>query len=118
MGMYCCCDQKILEKFYCKCEWDGWVSIVDFPDERKNKERKISNPIENGKYLVRIQKDGDRYELEMNFHKIPKIFYGSYMGPKKEVFLHWSEEEDFTHEHWESFQPYAWKTKETCVAMN
>ncbi len=117
MGMYCCCDWKMTPSYLidmvnkthttfevdpdgCKCDWNGWTSIYDWPDERKNKEKPFCNPTKNGKYLVRIQNQcGDRCETESKYCSIPRKIPCNYTGKILEVY--WSGEGDE--------QPYAWK---------
>jgi hypothetical protein len=104
MGMYCCCDEKISgSEFECKCNWEGWISIFDWPEERKNKSLPIRLPDKDGKYLVRCTQDGDRYEAEINFTVTPRIVKGSYFDANKETQVHWEEKS------WDDESPYAWK---------
>lgn len=49
MGMYCCCGVKISGKDYegkpkCCCDWDGWISTCDYPEERKNETWMFGEP--------------------------------------------------------------------------
>lgn len=117
MGMYCCCDWKMTGSTYidmvnkeiteyepdpdgCTCDWEGWNSIYDWPDERKNKDRSFRLPEKEGKYLVRIQTQcGDRYETESQFNLKTRIERCGYTG--KEIEVHWSGDDEE--------QPYAWK---------
>jgi len=108
MGMYCCCDVKLSDpehegKSKCSCDWTDWVSTCDWPAERRNREIPISLPLQDGKYLVRIQSaDGDRYEEEKQFNVIPTIQTGGYYYPVNHE-IHWEGET------WEEGTPYAWK---------
>lgn len=103
MGMYCCCKCKIKlgEEWEnrCTCNWDGWISIYDFPPTRKNKNLPFALPVEDGKYLTRYQNNsGDHYEVYQYFQKIPRKSKCVFTG--LEVFLHWSGRSNE--------QPYAW----------
>lgn len=117
MGMYCCCEWKMTPSYHidmvnkthtiyevdpdgCKCDWTGWISRYDWPEERKNKNVPFSEPIKEGKYLVRVQTMcGDRYEDEQYFSKTPRMVRCGYTG--KEFIVHWSGNDEN--------QPYAWK---------
>ncbi len=84
----------------CKCDWTGWISIYDWPEDRKNKQIPFSEPIKNGKYLVRIQDhSADRYESESIYTIEPRTIRCGYTG--KEIIVHW--------EGYDEDQPYAWK---------
>lgn len=102
MGMYCCCDQRICkeDEWKCHCDWEGWTSNVNFPKERKNKHVPISEPPEDGVYLVRrCNGSADRSEEEANFFSKQKTVPCGYTGKPHEI--NWSGDEDH--------QPYAWK---------
>lgn len=104
MGMYCCCGNKISrDDFVCDCDWQGWISIYDWPDERKNKEKPFYLPPKDGKYLVRCANgSGDRYEIESNYFSASKTISSSYdLNP---VQVHWEGNDEE--------QPYAWKELE------
>lgn len=110
MEMYCCCGQKIRDNFVCLCDWDGWISSYDYPEERKNKDTPIYKyPLESGKYLVRYQTSyADRYEDEDIFSVKPIRIEKDY--DNKLFPIHW-QKEDF--ETYYSIgvlnSPYAWK---------
>lgn len=101
MGMYCCCGQKITIDFEnCRCDWTNWISIYDWPKERKNKEKSFSLPDKNGKYYVRYQNNsGDRDECIQDFSLITRTEKCGYTG--KEFDVHWSGNDES--------QPYAWR---------
>ncbi len=117
MGMYCCCDWKMTGSTHidmvnkiitnyepdpdgCKCDWKGWNSIYDWPQERKNKDKSFCLPDKDGKYLVRVQtSDGDRYEDIQTFSLKSRMVRCGYTG--KEFEAHWSGDDES--------QPYAWK---------
>ncbi len=100
MGMYCCCDQKIRDEWECKCDWEGWVSRYDWPEERNNKGISFSEPAKEGQYVVRVQNgSGDRYEDVQTFYLDPRPVICGYTGKKFEV--HWSGNDEE--------QPYAWR---------
>jgi len=117
MGMYCCCNWKITGSMYidvqnkksiyyecdpdgCTCDWNEWISICDFPKERKNKEKEFYLPFNDGKYYVRYQNfNGDRCEEIQNFSLKTRTETCGYTGEK--IQLHWSGD----HES----QPYAWR---------
>jgi len=117
MGMYCACKWKMTGSLHidipnktstyyepdpvgCTCDWNGWTSICDWPDERKNKDKPLGNPLRDGKYLVRIQnQSGDRYEDESYFTLKTRIIQCGYTGFGFEV--NWSGDDEE--------QPYAWK---------
>lgn len=102
--MYCCCGKKInCDQFECLCDWEGWVSTCDFPDERKNKDIPMGLPKKDGNYLTRCCHCGDRYEEEREFSLIPRIEKGGYFGSDQTFELHWEGET------WEEGTPYAWK---------
>lgn len=105
MGMYCCCDEKISsDNFVCQCDWEGWISTCDWPEDRKNRDIPFSLPEKDGIYLVRYQDNsGDRHECEKKFSVEPKIVKGGCYGPRVEFKLHWEGE------CWEEGKPYAWK---------
>jgi len=107
MGMYCCCERKIRrDDFECLCDWDGWISIHDWPMERKNKDIPLALPKHDGVYLCRIHSDsGDRYEQERHFSLTPIIITGGYTE-KYDFEMHWGED------HWQDESPYAWKKVE------
>jgi hypothetical protein len=117
MGMYCCCGWKMSGSMYidipndthtyyepdpdgCTCDWDGWISIHDWPPERKNKEQALGLPSKEGEYLIRCANGcGDRDEYIQTFSvKTRKVRCG-YTG--KELQVHWSGDDES--------QPYAWK---------
>lgn len=102
MGMYCCCNCKIMKDWEtrCTCDWEGWVNIDDWPPHRKNKSLPFCLPAEEGKYMTRYQNcAGDHYEIVQEYKKIPRKEECVFTG--KEEFLHWSgNSED---------QPYAWR---------
>ncbi len=115
--MYCCCGWKMtpsceidmvnktcsiyeVDPEGCECNWEGWNSLYDWPEERKNKDKTFCEPEKDGKYLVRIQNSsGDRYESESFYTKIKRKIYCGYTG--KEFEVNWSGYDDE--------QPYAWK---------
>lgn len=117
MGMYCCCDWKMTGSMYidipnrttnyyesdpdrCTCDWNNWVSVYDWPEERKNKHKEFSLPKKDGKYLVRCQSScGDRYEEIQSFSLKTRIETCGYTG--KEFEVHWSGDDER--------QPYAWR---------
>ena len=117
MGMYCCCDWKMTRSTHidmvnktiteyesdpdgCTCDWKDWISVYDWPQERKNKDKPFGLPKNDGKYLVRFQtNDGDRCECEMEFKIQSRKVCCGYTG--KEVEVHWSGNDEE--------QPYAWK---------
>lgn len=103
MGMYCCCDWKIsrsADPNGCKCDWENWSSIYDWPPERKNKDKPFSLPEKDGIYEVRIQnQSGDRFETESTFTIKSRLERCRYTG--KEVEVHWSGDPEY--------QPFAWK---------
>ncbi len=108
MGMYCCCGSKIRREGnqYCTCDWDGWISTCDYPDERKNKDTPIQKrPPKSGMYLIRESSDsGDRSEREMYFSETPiKIEEVGFFSPYFLYKFHWEDEE------WITGGPYAWK---------
>lgn len=111
MGMYCCCDVKISGDDYegkpkCRCDWNGWISTCDFPEDRKNKDTPIQEkPLKSGKYLVRNSTTyGDRYEAEMTFSVEPiRVEKVGYFWPQRDYPVHWSDEDT------EVGGPYAWK---------
>ena len=118
MGMYCCCDVKLsgsthidlvnkeitqYEGGQCRCCWDDWISLYDYPKERKNKHILFSEPDQDGQYLVRYSNCcGDRYETEQIYSKVPRIIQCGYTG--KDISVNWSGDDEE--------QPYAWKKKE------
>lgn len=115
--MYCACDWKMTGSTHidmvnetftryeadpdgCTCDWTGWISRYDWPEERKNKSVPFSEPNKNGKYLVRCQSGcGDRYEEEQYYSSIPRTIKCGYIG--KDLIVHWSGDDEG--------QPYAWK---------
>lgn len=121
MGRNCCCGWRMSGCVHidmtkgecihydadpngCTCDWNGWVSCFDYPNERKNKHIPFSLPEKNGKYLVRIQDcSGDRYEKESIFSLIPRTINSVYTG--EEIKVNW--------EGYDDEQPYAWKEIET-----
>lgn len=105
MGMYCCCGQKIRadNEWECLCDWDGWISVYDWPPERKNKKTSLTLPDEEGVYLTRHQDNsGDRYECVKKFNPVPRMEWGGYFE-KRQYPIHWEGE------CWEEGGPYAWK---------
>ena len=106
MGMYCCCNQRIKNdgEWECLCDWSGWISTMDFPSERKNKDIPIQEqPLKDGRYLARFSNDsGDRYEVESNFTLKPISTIDIGYLTKIQHDVHWDEE---------GFDgiPYAWK---------
>lgn len=106
MGMYCACNWKMTNSMLidipngktviyesdpngCKCDWEGWNSLYDWPEERKNKDKPFKEPSEEGKYIVRIQDcNGDRYESESEYKFIPRIEKCKYTG--RECPVKWS----------------------------
>lgn len=102
MGMYCCCGHKInRDNFSCECDWEGWISLDDWPSERKNKNIPISSPDKNGKYLVRFQDNsGDRYETIKLFSLTPNI---QQLGYDHIFSTHWEQNT------WDDYIIYAWK---------
>ena len=109
MGTYCCCGSKIRQDDWkCFCDWEGWTSFFDFPDERNNKDTPLGEPKESGEYLARyINSSGDRYETDAYFSLEPlrKDIHQIGWLPCEEVDVHW--------EPWDSetLGPYAWKKK-------
>jgi len=117
MGMYCACDWKMTGSTHidmvnktitnyehdpdgCKCDWNRWISIYDWPDERKNKEKPFELPLVDGKYYVRCQSYcGDRYEEIQSFSLKTRTEICGYTGKAFQV--HWSGDDEG--------QPYAWK---------
>ena len=119
MGMYCCCGWKMTGSLHidmvnktsthyeadpngCTCDWENWNSIYDWPPERKNRDKPLCLPLNEGKYLVRIQTQyGDRYEDESEYKIKPRIINCGYTG--NEIEINWSGDDET--------QPYAWKEK-------
>jgi hypothetical protein len=117
MGMYCACRWKMTgcgvidmvnktSTYYeadpngCTCDWNGWKSIYDWPEERKNKDQPFALPKKDGKYYVRCQSgSGDRYEEVQTFSLKTRTETCGYTGKKFEV--HWSGDDES--------QPYAWR---------
>lgn len=117
MGMYCCCEWKMTGSTHidipngtttyyeadpngCTCNWDGWTSRFDWPEERKNKDKPFAQPTKNGKYYVRVQSGcGDRYEEMQTFSTEARKIRCGYTG--KELCVHWSGNDES--------QPYAWR---------
>lgn len=84
----------------CTCDWNNWVSVHDWPPERKNKDTPCVLPEKDGKYLVRCSNGcGDRYEEEQDFSIKTRTERCGYTG--KEFQVHWSGDDEG--------QPYAWK---------
>lgn len=108
MGMYCCCDAKLSDSEECTCDWTGWISVYDWPEERKNKHAPLGLPTKDGTYLVRIQVQcGDRYETKKKFSVVPKLVKGTYYAYDQIIKIHWEDED------WEEGRPYAWKDEKT-----
>lgn len=117
MGMYCCCDWKMTGSTHidmvnktiteyepdpdgCTCDWTNWISVYDWPPERKNKDKPFGLPLKEGKYLIRFQTQcGDRVECESEFKLEKRIVYCGYTG--KAIEVNWSGDDEE--------QPYAWK---------
>ena len=121
MGRNCCCDWRMSDSMYidmvnktttifeadpdgCTCDWNNWVSRYDWPPERKNKDKHFSEPLEDGKYLVRVQTMcGDRYEDIQSFSQVSRTVSCGYTGKEfKGTFIVEIDEE----------QPYAWRELE------
>lgn len=100
--MHCACDKKMGRdnEWTCECDWKGWLSIVDFPDERKNKNLPFAQPQKDGTYYVRCQSgSADRYEETQEYSTVPRDGRCGYTG--KPLKLHWSGDDEG--------QPYAWR---------
>lgn len=102
MGMYCACEIKMSGhpdgKHGCTCDWEGWVSTCDWPEERKNKETPIQRyPKEPGVYLTRCH-NGNFEQL----HETEHLFSSGCW-----LFEALIDEDDL--EPWEREIPYAWK---------
>lgn len=105
MGQYCCCHVKISGEDYegkpqCTCDWDGWISLYDYPEDRKNKDIPFCEPVKDGEYLIRYQnQSADRHEKTSYFTLEPRKIYCGFTG--RELVVHWSGDDEE--------QPYAWK---------
>jgi hypothetical protein len=84
----------------CTCDWNDWISIFDWPPERKNKHKPFRLPKKDGKYYVRVANEsGDRYEEIQNFTLKPRKERCGYTGEEFDVNWSGNYEE----------QPYAWR---------
>lgn len=105
MGMYCCCGNRITRDIGegCTCDWNGWISLHDWPPSRKNKSLPFAMPVKEGYYRTRVQDSaGDRYEGKQYFSVVPRKEPCVFTGIETE--LHWEKNSEY--------QPYAWTTLE------